>query len=62
MAEEQGLPAGVKKERRTLCVVCKSRISKKIDNKIIWIGHYSTPEGIFCVDCYKQKGLSRMAM
>jgi hypothetical protein len=52
MLEEKVLSEEITEERRALCVVCKSRLSKKIGNEMIWIGHYDTPEGIYCIECY----------
>lgn len=62
MREEQELPAGLPVERKLLCVVCRSCISRKVGEKLVWTAHYNTPEGIYCMVCYEHSHPSKASV
>lgn len=52
-------------KRKNICCVCKKRLTRYVTNKqrrheeIIWEGHYDTPNGLFCIDCYNPNKINR---
>ena len=39
--------------RRNICYNCKCRLTKMVDGKVVWLGHY-TIATMFCVDCWEK--------